>query len=154
MPTYNKMTRQRVADIVLGLRVDRDAATHAAATTHYFKITGGKVLLTGLIGEITVASTANACSWVANPTAGTATQAVCAALDIDPAVVGDALTIPGAGNAAMTYGGSATGTPMMGYKGQVLCAGYLDFIAAAAVGATKWSLFYVPIDDGAYVEAV
>ncbi len=154
MANYNKSTRQRVADLVAGLRVDRDAATHAAATTHYFKITGGKVLMTGLVGEVTVASTANACSWVANPTTGTATQPVCANLDIDPAVVGDALTITGVGSEAMTYGGSATGLPMMSVKGVVLCAGYLDFIAAAAVGATKWSIFYVPIDDGAYVEAV
>ncbi len=138
--------------LMMGIKVDRAASTHIAATTPYFTIAGGRVLLTGLVGAVTVASGANACSWVANPTTGTATQVVCAALDINPAVVGDSLTITGKVADPMTYG-SAAGLPMMDVKGVVLNAGTLDFIAAGADGATSWVLFYVPIDDGAYVEA-
>jgi hypothetical protein len=147
----NFVTGKSLRQLKLGMKVDRDAATHAAATTPYFSIKGGRVLLTGLVGKVTVASGANACSWVANPTTGTATQKVCANLDIDPAVVGDSLTITGLAADAMIYGTTA-GLGTMG-RNVILNVGTLDFIAAAAEGATSWVLFYVPIDDGAYVEA-
>lgn len=152
MSSYSPSTIARIADIKVGIRVDRAAETHAAATTPFFNILGGKVLMTGLVGEITTASGANLCSWLATPTTGTA-QPVCADLDINPALLGDALTITGVGTAAMTYNASATGLPMMGGGGVVLNVGTLDFIAAAADGATKWSIFYVPLEDGASVEA-
>lgn len=148
----NLLEGKALRQLILGKKVDREAATHAAATTPYFTINTGRVLLTGLVGHITVASGANACSWVANPTTGTATQVVCAALDINPAIEGDSLTITGLVADAMTYG-TAAGLPMMNVKGVVLLPGTLDFIAAAADGATSWTLFYIPIDDGAYVTA-
>ena len=139
--------------VTLGLKVDRAAATHAAATTPYFHIYGGRVLMTALVGTITTASGANVCSWVANATTGTATQPVSGNLDINPAVVGDSLTITGVGSAAMTYNASATGLASMSTP-VVLNIGTLDLIAAAADGATKWSMWYIPLDDGAYVLAV
>ena len=135
----------------LGRRVDRALSTHIAATTPYFNIVGGRVLLTGLVGLVTTASGANACQWVANPTTGTATQVLCAALDINPALVGDSLVITGIVANAMTYGGAgglgAIAAPVL------LLVGALSFIAAAADGATSWSLTYIPWDDGAYVTA-
>lgn len=137
--------------LFLGLKVDRAASTHLAATTPYFTVTTGRILLRGLFGTITVASGANACSWVANPTVGTATQVLCAALDINPALVGDTLTITGLAGDAMVYG-TAAGLGTM--ERNVVCLpGTIDFIAAAADGATSWVLFYVPIDDGAFVVA-
>lgn len=141
-----------IRKLKLGMKVERALSTHLAATTAYFTVTSGRVLLTGLVGLVTTASGANACSWTANPTTGTGTQPVCAALDINPALVGDALTITGVGSAAMTYNASATGLAGMSTP-VVLSEGTLDFIAAAADGATSWTLFYVPIDDGAYVVA-
>lgn len=150
---FNESTRAMVTNIALGLRVDRAAANLSGALATYFRISGGRVLMTGLLGQITTASGANACYWVANPTTGTATQPVCAALDINPAVLGDSLTITGVGSAAMTYNASATGLAM-GPTGVVLDIGTLDFVSAAADGATKWSLFYVPLDDGASVAAI
>ena len=145
-------TLQAIAAARLGVRVDRAAATHAAATTPYFHIYGGRVLMTMLLGKVTTASGANACSWVANPTTGTATQKVCGNLDIDPAVVGDSLTITGLAGDAMIYGTTA-GLGTMG-RGVILNVGTLDFVAAAADGATSWQMWYIPLDDGAYVAAV
>jgi len=135
--------------LYLGNKLDRTVSTHLAATTPYFNIIGGRVLLTGLIGQIVDAATANACSWVANPTTGTATQVLCAALDINPALTGDSLTITGLAADAMMYG-TAAGLGWM-ERNVPLLIGTLDFIAAAAVGSTIWSVFYVPIDDGAYM---
>jgi hypothetical protein len=134
----------------LGFQVDRPAAAHAAATTPYFTIAGGRVLVTSLIGLITVASGANACSWQATPTAGTP-AVLCANLDINPALVGDVLTITGLAGDAMIYG-AAAGLGM-GLKGRplVLTTGTLDFIAAAADGTTSWTLFYIPVTAGATI---
>jgi len=76
---------------------------------------------------------------------------LCAALDINPALVGDTLAITGLAGDAMVYG-TAAGLGTM--ERNVVCLpGTIDFIAAAADGATSWVLFYVPIDDGAYVTA-
>ena len=141
-----------IRKLQLGIMCPRAAAGHAAATTPYFNVVGGRILVTGLVGLVTVASGANACSWVANPTVGTATQVLCAALDINPALVGDSLTITGLVAGAMTYGG-AGGLPMMATRGIVCLVGTIDFIAAAADGDTSWVIFYIPIDDGAYVTA-
>ena len=145
MPFYNLGTRSRMADVNLGLRVDRTAATHAATGTPYFTVSG-VIWLTGLVGLVTVASGANSCRWSHVPTAGTTTY-LCAALDIDPALVGDLLGISGVIATGMTYGGNVVG--MM--QPQYLTAGALTFTAAAADGATSWSLFYVPASDGANV---
>ena len=133
-----------------GIPLSRPAFVHLAATTPYFGIVGGRVLLTGLVGSVVVAAGANACQWVANPTTGTATQVLCAALDINPALVGDSLVITGIVANAMTYGGAgglgAMAAPVL------LLIGTLDFIAAAAdASSTSWTLTYVPWDDGAYM---
>lgn len=141
-----------LAKLVLGKRVDRAAATHSGAATAYFTVSTGNVLMTALVGEVTVASGANACSWGHAPTTGTA-QPVCANLDIDPALVGDLLTITGVGSDAMTYNASATGLPCINQKGVVLAPGSLKFTSAAASGATKWSMWYIPLEDGASVAA-
>lgn len=146
------MSGRALRTIKLGLKVDRAASTHIAATTPYFNVVGGRVLVTGLVGLVTVDSGANVCSWVANPTTGTATQVLCAGLDINPALIGDSLTITGIVADPMTYG-AAAGLPMFEVSGIVCLVGTIDFIAAAADGDTSWVIFYVPMDDGAYITA-
>lgn len=146
MPNYNLSTRQSIADINAGLRVDRAAGAIAAATTPYFTVTTGNILLLGLIAEVTVASGANLCSWSTNGTAGTTTS-LCADLDINPALVGDILGITGVVATAMTYGSGAVWM----IQPMVIVPGTIDFIGAAADGSISSSLFYVPLEDGSYV---
>jgi len=142
---FNQSTRQMLANMGVGIRVDRDAAALAAATTPYFTVTG-VIQLTGLYGLITVASGANLCSWSVNPTAGTTTS-ICADLDINPALAGDLLGITGVVATAMTYGGAVVG--MM--QPLLITAGTIDFIAAAADGTISTHLFYLPLTVGANV---
>jgi len=136
--------------LLFGRMCPRAAANHINATTPYFTVSGGRILVTGLVGLITIASGANACSWTSTPTIGTA-SVICAALDINPALVGDSLTITGLAADAMIYGG-AGGLGMMARR-IVVNVGTIDFIAAAADGASSWVLFYVPLDDGGLVRA-
>lgn len=142
---FNRSTRQMLANMGIGLRVDRAAATHAAATTPYFTVTGD-ILLTGLTGKITVAAGACDCSWQANPTAGT-TVLFAQILDINPALVGDLLSVTGVLATAMTYGGAVVGI----MQPLAITAGTIDLIAAAADGATSWSLWYLPMSLDATV---
>ena len=136
---YNRSTRQMLANMGVGLRVDRTAEALAAATTPFFTVTG-VIQLTGLFGIVTVASGANLCSWSVNPTAGT-TTGICADLDINPALVGDLLGITGVIATAMTYGGAVVG--MM--QPILVTAGTIDFIAAAADGTISTHCFFLPL---------
>jgi hypothetical protein len=151
---YNASTIDVIADIQLGIRVSKAAANIAAAKTPIFTITGGKILMTAFFGVIaTAAAGATTIVLSATPTGLTA-QPVAASLDIDPALVGDVLTITGIANAPMTYNASTTGLPMMSSKGVILSPGTLDYTGGQASGAVAWTMFYVPLDDGAYVTAV
>ena len=142
---FNQSTRQMLANMGVGLRVDRAAAALTAATVPFFTVTG-VIQLTGLYGLITVDSGANLCSWSVNPTAGTTTS-ICANLDINPALVGDLLGITGVVATAMTYGGAVVG--MM--QPLLVTAGTIDFISAAADGTISAHLYYLPMSAGANV---
>jgi hypothetical protein len=150
---YNQSTIDVIADIQLGICVERAAAALAAAQTAIFTVSVGAVLMTAFFGKITVASGANATHLTHVPTTGTAIP-IAANLDIDPALVGDYLTITGIGSDAMTYNASATGLPMFGSaKGVILPIGNFCYHAAAADGSVAWTMFYVPLETGAYVTA-
>ena len=142
---FNDSTRNMLANMGVGLRVDRPAAALVNATTPFFTVTG-VVQITGLFGLITVVSGANLCSWSATPTAGTAAS-LCADLDINPALVGDLLGITGVVATAMTYGGGVVG--MM--QPLLVTAGVINFIAAAADGSISAHCFFLPMSDDANV---
>jgi len=135
--------------------------TVATPGTPYFHIYGGLVLMTGLVGEFTVAvgGAVNA-TWCHNPTVGVDTD-ICAATALGGVILAGALmTVSGVategmlplyGHAAQLAGGASGG----GGRGVVLQIGDLGvFTSASQTGNWKWYMFYVPIDDGAYVRAV
>jgi len=142
---FNDSTREMIGNMALGLRVDRDAAALAAATTPYFTVTG-IIQVMALYAKVTVASGANACSWSVNPTDGT-TVKICADLDINPALVGDILGVTGVIATAMTYGGAVVGI----MQPLIVTAGTIDFIAAAADGSIQASIIFIPLTVGANV---
>lgn len=143
------------SEIQLGTRVDRAAATLPATTqTPYFHVYGGRCLVTLLLGEVTTVVQAQACnaSWEADPTTGT-TNAMCAVLDLNAAEAGSLLTVIGPVATALTKGASGA---VQGPSSPIIVAiGDLEFKTSATnTGATKWSLWYKPLDEGAYIEAV
>lgn len=154
MPYYDLQTRQRLADVRLGFRVDRATAALPQTTNHaLFNIVGGRVLMTAIIGEVTTAiGGADNAKLTAYPTVTTAGDTdLCATVDINTCDVGDVLSITGTPADAMlvAHGGAA----QIG-KAVVLPIGTLNLDCdASRTGNIKWSLFYIPLDDGAYVEA-
>lgn len=136
--------------------VSRTAATLPATTqTPYFTVTG-RVLVTQIVGEVTTEVQAQACNldlW-SNPSVGS-DSALCAVLDINADAVGTIYAIDGVAANAMiaTIGPVFPGT-MIPAQGILIPAGTIDLKTSATnTGATKWTLHYIPLDNGSTVVA-
>lgn len=141
----------------LGQRVERGTALlPMAASLNIFTIVGGKVLMTSLVGEITAAIGAvlNQSKLLTTPTLGSPRD-ICADLDTQSYAEGDLLGITGINTDAMippaTDGCIEGMTIPVILKAGVLT---LECDGNTVVGKVKWTLHYIPIDDGAYVEIV
>lgn len=141
------------AMLALGVEVQR--ATKALPGTGaeaLFTITGGRVLVTSIVGEVTTAiqNQANNTKLQANPTAAGSSVDMCANLDVANKPVATLFSITGTASDAMASGLAVNGqhTPF------VLQAGTLDlYCAATNTGSVKWVLHYLPLDNGARVVA-
>jgi hypothetical protein len=153
-PINNSTIRAAVTPVALGLRVDRATATlPQTGASALFNVLGGRVAMTAIVGEVTtiMGAVANNTSLEANPTTGT-TAAICAVLATENDEVGTLYSIEGT-KATALLGVDAGGVALQS-KPVVLPVGSLDLRCAANnTGSVKWSLWYLPLDDGAYVEA-
>ena len=150
--------------LLLGREVARAASvlpqTVVSPGTPYYTIYGGKVLVTGLVGEIVTANVGGACavSWFHAPSGAIGTGALLTdATTITTWVVGDILSVSGLLTAVMSPTVHASSGVMLesGGKGILLMPGNLGMISTTSVaGNWKWTLTYIPIDDGAYIRAV
>ena len=145
----------------LGVRVWREAAALPQnATDDLFIVTGGKILLTSIIGRVTIAVV---CAGVANtnlvhtPTTGLAAHTdLCAVLDLSAGANGgvDALlTIDGTfANALISDVRLGVDAPSMALL-LILQPGVIAVqqTHAAATGSIRWALEYVALDTGAVV---
>ncbi|HEX7134361.1 MAG TPA: hypothetical protein VF228_17425 [Iamia sp.] len=119
-----------------------------------FTITGGRVLLVALVGEVTTAiqAQANNTKLKHNPTATGADRDLCAVLDITGDAVGEQYTISGTVGDALRS--SLLSSNAVLDKPLLLSAGDIELDCAASnTGSVKWSLVYVPFDEGASVAA-
>lgn len=145
-----------IALAVLGVRVTRAAALQPqTATAAIFNITGGKVLVTSLFGEVVVATpaTTNTLAVSGVPTSGTAVvwaSAISTASKEAGSIIYLPNTVGGALAVANAGGGAALGPA--GFVGQIGSIS-LTTTGSAATGTIKWALTYVPLDTGAAVTA-
>jgi hypothetical protein len=142
--------------LVLGQRVARAAALLPATTqAPIFTVAGGKVLVTSLVGEVVVVmpATTNTVKVTGNPTSGTDVD-FCTATSTASKEVGSILSLPGAVASGLVVANAGGGNPISP-TGQVAQIGTIDLVTSgtAATGTVKWTLTYVPIDDGATVTA-
>jgi hypothetical protein len=151
MTTYNKSTRKAIADTLAGIRVDR--ATQVMADETIFTVAGGNVLCTLLYGEVTTVleTAANNTKLTLTPTTGTAVD-ICADLNTTAIEEGGFLTVTGTlSDALQSANGGASAVQVTPF---ILAPGTLAInVAATKAGSVQWSLFYVPLEDGAYVTA-
>lgn len=153
MPSINQSQRDALALGVFGEHVAKAAATLPATTTqHLFVITGGRVLVTLLFGEVTtiIQSSDPVIKVTGTPTTGTAVD-IASTVDITSLEVGGKLIVEGDGT-ALVKGNAGAAFWANGAHDFIATIGYIDLISSATkTGATKWDLFYFPIDDGALV---
>lgn len=155
MAITNRMPNGQVLrNLLLGLAVERATAALPQTTQSALcTVTGGRVLVTSIVGEVTtvIQTQANNTKLVANPTTGTDVD-ICAVLNISADEVGTLYGITGTFTDAMI--GANAGATVIPDRGVVVAAGTIDLSCAASnTGSVKWALTYVPLDDGAYVTA-
>lgn len=138
--------------VVLGQRVDR-ATDNITTGENLFTIAGGRVLVTQIVGEVTTIIENKTVNFklTSDPTTGT-TNDMCANVDLDTAEAGSLLSITGLASDAMIKGSSGSVSGMA--RPMIVAVGNIEAtVGATHTGSIKWSLWYVPLDEGAYVEA-
>jgi hypothetical protein len=147
-----------MTDVGLGFRVARATDTFPASTLTagepLFTISGGRVLVTRFFGEVTtgIAATDPVLSMTTAPTVGSAVV-IASTVDSKSAEIGAFLSVEGDGSAiVLSVAGAILATAVP--SSLVVAAGTINLIAGDdQAGAVKWTLYYVPLDMGAYVEA-
>ncbi|WP_326646063.1 hypothetical protein OG884_15540 [Streptosporangium sp. NBC_01755] len=138
--------------VLLGSRVEKATGALAAETKALFTVSGGKVLITSIVGEVTTAITAaNSYKLQHNPTVG-ATKDLCAATDIGTTdtPAGNLLGFQGLTGDSILTGPGAVPTIKQPI---VLTPGSVEHVSAGTDGAITWVLTYIPLDDNAAVVA-
>lgn len=152
MPSLNQSQRDALSLAALGEHIVKTAATLPQTTTQHLFVVVGLVRIVGLVGRVTtiIQGTDPVAKITSTPTVGTAVD-VGATVDLSSLEVGGFITVEGDGT-AMIKGNAGAGLPGTG-PGYWYCpAGYIDLITGASkTGATKWDLYYVAAEDGAYV---
>lgn len=139
--------------ITQGIKVSR--TTENPADKDIFSIDGGRILLVGLLGEVTTAIGGGSedIELDFDPDNGEATVALCTTTLIDAFAVGSYVTLAAAVGSALTTGVQTIAVgPSVPW---VLGAG--DIVldeTGTEVGSIAWTLWYVPLDAGATVTAV
>lgn len=146
--------------ITYGLAVPRATATlPATAAQNIYTISGGRVLMTGLLGEVTtiIQAQATTVKFTSTPTTGSAVDLTAATGDINALEVGGFITLVPALTvtpfAAAIQKQNAGATVLQGLS-IVLPIGSLSYTTGAtSTGSIKWLMTYIPLDDNASVAA-
>jgi hypothetical protein len=146
-------------DAMFGQKIARATATLPQTTAApIFTVAGGRIVLTGLLGQVTtiIQTQANATKITANPTTGSDVD-LCATVDITALEVGGKLALTPDLDAtpfSVALDKQLAGGIPYGIRGIVIDIGTIDLSCAASnTGSVKWDLTYVPFDNGATVVA-
>ncbi len=139
----------------LGQTTERATETLIGDTHDIFTITGGRILVTQILGQVTIAvATASSIQLIANPAAALGTtRAMCALLLVNGYQVGDLLGITGVNTDPMIPP-AASGTVEAQTMGVIVQIGAIELLCnLIGAGSIRWTLKWVPIDEGAAVVA-
>jgi hypothetical protein len=150
-------TAMRMADMRLGMRVDRPAQIVLAATVPIFTVSNGNILLTGFYGEImTTIETAVTLTLNYDVTEAAALDIILGSAtgNMITYVPGRMITLPAA---AGVFAVSATcgAAPIDVVPNYVLPPGHFDLVSGVATvtGTIRWSMWYLQLDPEARVVA-
>lgn len=157
MPPFDPQTLAAIAFINRGARVDRAAASTAllftTAAVPLFTVRVGRILELAIIGEVTtvISNDATLAKWTGTPTTGTAVDLCANSATLATAAVGKLLVMTGTLATAMTIANA--GGALWQVTSHVIAPGTIDITGSVqgVTGAIKFSMWYIPLDDGAYV---
>jgi len=137
-----------------GFHVSRVEDTLPQTTTEsLFTVAGGRCLVTLMYGECVTtvfSATDPQLKITSNPDTGSSVDTA-ATVDSKDLEVGGFLLVEGDTSALVKSLGGGIITAA-GQREWVVPEGTIDLVAAASqTGSMKWDLFYVPLDDGAYI---
>ena len=158
MAYYNQSSRKAIRDINQGMVVTKSSASCAAtATVDLFEITGGHIMVLGLVGVWDGAAQAAATTIAlgANPTTGTATALGTASASQSGKAEGSMLTM--ASDLGQVESSTNQGAALIDAMPRVFVRGP-GKIQMTVAGATNtqtitWHLIYVPVENDAAVAA-
>ncbi len=144
---------------VLGQRVPRAAGAVpvTAVRQNLYTVTVGEILLTALYGVCTVAETggANAVEFDATPTVGGLLSPMDNGVgDINASIIGDVMGPQGSIGLPAVGAGTTGAIPTM-WMPWICKVGSIGITMAAATANSswRWVAFYIPLTDGALVQA-
>ncbi len=140
-----------------GILVSRATATlPATAAQNIFTISGGRILLVALIGEVTtiIQAQSTTVKVTSTPTAGSAIDMSSTGADVNALEVGGRIALANPPAAATALVKTNAGyTNLEGIR-TVVPPGPISYTTGAtSTGSIKWDLLYVPYDTGAQVVA-
>ena len=127
----------------------------ATATGNIFTVTGGRILIVSLVGEVTAAVQNQACTVAVGyaPTVGTgSTTALGTASSVIAAPIGTHVSFNPGGAAAVDLATQA-GVTVPSTRFLVDAGAITITTSATNTGSVKWDLIYVPYDTNATVAA-
>lgn len=144
--------------IAVGTLVSRAAAAlPQTAAQNIFSVTGGRILLTSLVGQVTtvIGGTATTVKITNTPASGTATD-LASATAITSKEVGTMIALNTTKNGALIVGANAGDGVLVGeINALLLQPGTLSYTTGGSTtGALSWTLTYVVYDTGATVAAL
>ena len=139
--------------MALGQTTNRATSAQTGVAYDLFTVAGGRIMVTQIIGEITVAVVgALTISLLATPTTGTARQ-LCTGLLTTGYAIGDLLGITGVNTDAMLPPASSASIEGQTF-GVMVSEGVISLANDIVdVGSIQWTLKWLPIDNGAAVVA-
>jgi hypothetical protein len=148
--------------LLLGNKADKATGTVVINTTTLFNITGGRIVLTSLVGRVTTAigATVSNCKLVYNPTAAGTSFDLCTAVAIESDAVEQtyhlaSTSTDAAPGALIVTGAVGQASPGILTYPYILQAGALEqnLSADPVGGAITWSVTWFPYDNGAALAA-
>jgi hypothetical protein len=134
-----------------GTRVARAAAVLPATGNQTIFTVTGRVIVTGLIGEVTTVMSATVTNLKATAvaTVGALATDLCANTLVTSLAVANLFSVPGVAATAASLGSAVTqGNEFIVQPGIIRIT-----TDATNTGAMTWTLTYVPLDDGASIVA-
>jgi len=152
----NLSLRRAIGQIYQGIKVEKTTYPVVTGQNAVFNVVGGRILLLDLMGLVTVQLQAAALllHWDADMDIGGDAALSIDSADLTGDVVGTMYLMPAAAGGAMTVPAGGAYLRLFPALGWVIGAGALDLHASAGnTGGIKWTMWYIPLDDAAYVTA-